>query len=207
MSTQVPLRCQCGRVRGVALDVSPETVNRVFCYCDDCQAFARFLERPETMDAWGGTDISQHAPARVQITEGAEALRSMRLSPKGLLRWHTECCRTPVANTLSARAPFTGIIHSFMDHAGDGRSRDTVLGEPVAYIHGRFAVATPPPHVHPKVPLRPFVRCARVMLGWWISGRGRPSPFFDPRTGAPTVTPSVLRRSEREALQSQVGAA
>ena len=55
----LPLRCKCGHVRGVAVDVSPSTGFRFVCYCGDCQAFARFLRRTDVLDAAGGTDIFQ----------------------------------------------------------------------------------------------------------------------------------------------------
>src|SRR5687767_6325224 len=50
------LRCQCGAIRGyVAL---PAKTVRAICYCRDCQAFARYLERAgDILDEHGGTDI------------------------------------------------------------------------------------------------------------------------------------------------------
>jgi hypothetical protein len=41
-----PLRCSCGTLKGFV--THPERVNRVVCYCRDCQAFARFLRRAST---------------------------------------------------------------------------------------------------------------------------------------------------------------
>lgn len=55
----LPLRCRCGHVRGVATKISPLAGFRFFCYCKDCQAFARFLDRADVLDATGGTDIFQ----------------------------------------------------------------------------------------------------------------------------------------------------
>jgi len=43
----IPLRCRCGHVRGVAIGVAPSTGFRFVCYCKDCQAFARFLGRAD----------------------------------------------------------------------------------------------------------------------------------------------------------------
>ena len=196
------LRCRCGNVRGVATDLSPTSGNRLVCYCDDCQAFARFLGRPDVLDAHGGTDICQMAPSRVRITEGAASLRSMRLAPKGLLRWYTECCRTPVANTLSARVPFAGIIHSFMDFATDGRSPDEAIGKPIGFIHGRFARGGDHAHIHRTAPFGVILRSARLIIGWWIAGRGTPSPFFDEKTREPRALPHVLSDVERDALNT-----
>jgi Family of unknown function (DUF6151) len=187
-------------MRGVA-DVSPASGMRVVCYCDDCQAFAHFLERDDVLDAHGGTDIFQMAPARMRITEGAAELRSMRLSDKGLYRWYAGCCKTPIGNTLSPQFPFVGTVHVFMDHAGDGRSRDDVLGAPVARIHGREAPGGSAPGAHPSMPVRALLRMVRSLAGWKLGGGGWPSPFFDRDTKAPRVAPRVLTAPEREALR------
>jgi hypothetical protein len=200
MATEIPLRCTCGKVRGVATDVSPDSGGRIVCYCDDCQAFARFLERSEVMNAAGGTDIFQMPPSSVRITEGADLLRCMRLSEKGLIRWYTDCCRTPVGNTLGARVPFVGLIQPFMDHEGSGRSRDDVIGKPLAHIFGKYAVGGVPPGAHPRVALGLMPRFARLLFGWWIAGKGEPSAFFDPKTKAPRAKPRVLSAAERQAV-------
>jgi hypothetical protein len=200
MPTDLPLRCRCGRVRGVALGVSPESSSHVICYCDDCQAFARFLRTPGILDAHGGTDIFQVPPARVRITDGFDAVESMRLSERGLLRWYAGCCRTPIANTVSARVPFVGIIHSFRSHEGDAPPSDDVLAKPVG-IWAHFAEGGAPPDAHAKAPLALVARFAPKIFRWWVSGQGRPSPFFDAKTGAPCVTPRVLGAAERETLR------
>jgi hypothetical protein len=128
----LPLRCRCGHVRGVASKVSPSSGFRFLCYCKDCQAFARFLERADVLDVAGGTDIFQMPPARVKLTAGTDALRCLRFS-SNVFRWYTDCCRTPIGNTAAdPRFPVIALIHSFMDHQADGRSRDAVLGPPFA---------------------------------------------------------------------------
>ncbi len=200
MTTRVPLKCRCGQVRGTA-EVSPQSGNRLICYCDDCQAFAHFLERGDVLDAAGGSDIFQMAPARLQITQGAEALRCVRLSPKGLIRWYTDCCHTPVGNTIGARPPFVGVPEAFMDHEGDGRSRDEVLGKPLARAFARFAAGAAPSDAHPGVPVRAMFRVVGLLARWWLTGKGTPSPFFDAVTHAPRVEPRVLARAERDALR------
>lgn len=70
----LPLRCRCGHLRGLAIRVSPSCGFRVLCYCKDCRAFAHFLERGDALDPAGGTDIFQMPPARVTLTAGADAL-------------------------------------------------------------------------------------------------------------------------------------
>jgi hypothetical protein len=175
------------------------------CHCDDCQAFALFLGQEGVLDARGGTDIYQMPPADLRVAEGAQELRCVRLSEKGMFRWYTACCRTPVGNTVGPRMPFVGVVHRFMDHAADGRSRDQVLG-PAASIQGRFAVGGLPAHAHSTAPIGLIVRTVILLLRWRIAGKQTPSPFFDAQTRRPRVEPEVLTPAERERLQALVTA-
>jgi hypothetical protein len=187
--------------------VSPSTGLRFLCYCKDCQAFARFLERADVLDAAGGTDIVQMPPGRVTLTAGTDALRCLCLGNRGVLRWYAGCCRTPIANTANQPGfPVLGMIHSFTDqvlnhHLADGtRSRDEVLGPPLCRIHERSAVGPLPPTAPPPPTVGVFARRGAKMLGWWLRGLGRPNPFFDDRTNAPRSAPRVLTPSERAAF-------
>jgi Family of unknown function (DUF6151) len=196
----LPLRCRCGHVRGVAGEVAPAAGFRFVCYCKDCQAFARFLERPDVLDAAGGTDIFQMPPGRVKLTAGTDAVCCLRFSSK-VFRWYTNCCRTPIGNTAAGpRFPVVGLIHSFIDHETDGHSRDEVLGPPLCRIYERSAIGPLPPNAPAPPSLRVFAHRASKILGWWVRGLGRPSPFFDNRTNAPRSVPRVLTRSERATL-------
>lgn len=193
------LRCRCGRVRGVARMVTPAEGFRFVCYCTDCQAFARFLERSDVLDAAGGTDIVHMPPARVVLTAGADAVRCITFSTK-VLRWYADCCRTPIANTAaSPRFPVVGLIHSFMDQAAAGRSRNEVLGRPLCRIYEPSAIAPLPPDAPPPPSVGVFMRRAAKILGWWGRGFGQPNAFFDDRTNAPLALPRGLTRSERGA--------
>ena len=196
----LPLRCRCGHVRGLASHVSPSTGFRFVCYCQDCQAFVRVLERADVLDSAGGTDIFQMPPARMNLTAGTDAMRCLSLSNK-VLRWYTDCCRSPIANTPTGpRFPLIGVIHSFMDHEADHRSRDEALGLPLCRIYERSAVGPLAPNAPGPPSLAVFARRASMMLGWWVRGLGRPTPFFDDRTKAPRATPRVLTRGERDVL-------
>jgi hypothetical protein len=194
MSSQVSLRCRCGNLRGVASDVSVRSGLRVTCYCDDCQAYARFLGQPGVVDTWGGTDIFQMPQWRVRFTQGAAELQCVRLHEKGMFRFYAGCCRTPVANTMGPRIPFAGVVHSLMDHAVDGRSRDEVLGKTVR-IQARFAVGGKPPNAPRSAEPGMILRALRLNVGWWLGRHGAESPFFDLATRTPRVQPQVL--SER----------
>src|SRR5262249_1331876 len=156
---------QRGRLRGVANQVSPSTGLRFICYCEDCQAFARFLGRPDVLDASGGTDIFQMPPRRVKLTVGTDALRCLSLSSK-VLRWYADCCQTPIANSAASPGfPVIGVIHCFMDHAADGRARDEVIGKPLCRINERSAVGALPPTAPPPPSLTIFARRASMVLG------------------------------------------
>lgn len=193
----VPLACRCGHLRGVARGLDARNAQRAVCYCDDCQAFARWLGAEGVLDPSGATEVLQTSPAHVRLDEGVDALRCMRLSPKGLLRWYADCCRAPVGNTVKAKLPFVGLIRPFARL--DDRAAATI-GPVIARVHTQFAIGPVPGGRQPKVPLRMIAHTARRLAGWWWRGEGTPSPFFDARTGAPTRAPVVLDPSERAAL-------
>lgn len=157
------------------------------------QAFAAFLGRADdVLDPSGGTDIFQMAQQRLELTSGLEELRCMRLSPKGLLRWYAGCCNTPVGNTPPLpRLRMVGVIHSFMDHAGDGRARDEVLGPVRARVFGRYARdGASVPDAYPGVGVPILPRILRLVLRWSLPRRAA-SPFFDAATGKPVAAPRV----------------
>lgn len=199
MSTELELRCACGTVRGVVADASARTCNRAVCYCDDCQTFARFLGRDDVMNARGGTDIVQVAPSRLRFVAGQEQLRSMRLSPKGLLRWYTACCKTPAGNMLpSPRSPFVGIPTRFV--VPGGSALDAAVGPSRGGLHGRFASGGCPEGVAPKVGLGLLVRSVGWVLGNVVRGRHAPSPFWT-ASGEAVAAPTVLTLEQRTELR------
>ena len=200
MGGQIELRCRCGEVRGVAVDLSPRTVNRVVCYCDDCQAFAHQLGRADLLNAQGGSDVVQMAPAALSFTQGQHRIAGLRLKPNGLYRWYAKCCNTPVGNTLTPMIPFVGLLAPAFD-----KSRwDDAVGGPSGAIFGKFAVGGPPPRsTGANLPL--VWQAIRRLLGWWIKRRAWPHPFFSRETGAPLYEVTVLSREQREALRACCG--
>jgi hypothetical protein len=80
-----PLRCHCGALTGTV--EHERLANHSICYCEDCQAFARFLGREaDLLDARGGCESIQALPKDVRFREGVQHLACMRLSETGLLR-------------------------------------------------------------------------------------------------------------------------
>jgi hypothetical protein len=190
------LRCRCGKVRGVVLDASPRNGRHVVCYCDDCRAYARWLGTDGILDAHGGSDLYQTAPARVRIDEGTAELRCVRLSERGMLRWYAGCCRTPIGNTLtSARSPFVGLVQPIL-----GAGREEAIG-PAAGVQARFALNGKPEGAHETVSFGVIAGTIGFLLRSALTGGHRPSPFFDPATGKPLVEPEILTPEARAALR------
>lgn len=70
MASDLPIRCGCGLVRGVARGVSGKRGNRVVCYCNDCQIYAHYLGREaELLDKRGGSDVFQLVPVDLSIVD------------------------------------------------------------------------------------------------------------------------------------------
>lgn len=200
MSTDLPIRCSCGALKGVARGVSRSTGNRVVCYCDDCQLFAHFLGRPdEILDSRGGTDVFQISPASLRITEGMHKLACMRLTPTGIVRWYADCCRAPIGNTLATpNVPFIGLIHACID-----RGMEKTLGPVRFRIFGRFAKAgVEGPPVKQGISIPSVLRFSRMLVLWRWRGDHKRSPFFDAETVQPIATPSVLSAEELGQLRA-----
>jgi hypothetical protein len=202
MTTRAELRCRCGEVRGFVADASPQTVNRVVCYCDDCQAFAHRIGRADLLDAHGGSDIVQVAPGSLTFGQGQDRIVGVRLMPKGLFRWYTSCCHTPIGNTVSPAIPFVGIVVRAFDHAS--QRPDDVFGQPTCAILAKHAIGDPQP-ASKGMSLRLMLRAVRMVLGWRLRGRAWPNPFFRRDTRAPVYPLTVLTPSEREALRRFCG--
>jgi hypothetical protein len=206
MPSMLSLRCKCGALRGAAHGLYPSSGLRVVCYCDDCQAYAHYLGRVEgILDASGGTDIFQMRPAHLEITLGHENLKCVRLTEKGLYRWYTDCCNTPIANSVGwAKLPFAGVVHSIMDYAASGTKRDAALGPIQARIQGKFGRAPLPEGTHQSAPLSLIFRTIGFLLKGFWNKQHQPSPFFH-ADGRPRAKPYVLTPAEREALRPLCG--
>jgi hypothetical protein len=202
MAKQVELRCRCGEVVGLVENAAPQKVNRVVCYCDDCQAFAHQLGRADLLNAQGGTDIIQVAPAALTITKGRQDIAGLRLSPKGLFRFHTTCCNTPIGNTLSPAIPFVGIVAEVFD--SNPQRVNSVFGPPLGAILGKYAIGKPPAD-STGINLPVLLRAITKVLGWRLRGRAWPNPFFQPKTREPIYPLTVLAQEQRDALRPLCG--
>jgi len=207
MSTDLKIACTCGAVRAVARGILGKQGCHAVCYCDDCQAFAHFLGRAEQiLDPHGGTQIFQMSPASLVMEAGTDQIACMRLSPRGLFRWYTRCCNTPIGNTLpTGKIPFVGLIHLCIQRPVGDESLEAALGPVRVRVHQRFARGGPA-----TVPASPesFVfttlRIVGLLLKWRLRGDQHRSAFFDSTTGNAAATPRVLTAAERDELRRQL---
>jgi Family of unknown function (DUF6151) len=189
----VPLRCACGQVKGHL--ESPHRAGRATCYCHDCQAFARFLGRPEaTLNALGGTDIVATSPRFVRFTAGTDRLQCMSLGPRGLLRSYAGCCRTPIGNTpRNPKMSYVGLVHNCL--AGSPAEKDAAFGPARLAVNPKSAsgrvAATPLPM------LLAALKILRNVGGSRLNGTYRQNPFFRSGTDEPIVPPQELTAEQR----------
>ena len=202
MSKDAELRCRCGEVHGLVRSASAGAVNRMVCYCDDCQAYLHHLGRADLLDAHGGTDVVQVAPASLAFDRGNERIVGLRLTPKGLYRWYASCCNTPMGNTAGPTIPFVGIVAQAF--ARGAQSPDDVFGKPIGAVQGKYAVGGAP-EGSTGFPLRLVLRALGLVLGWRLRGQTWPHPYFDRATRAPTHPVATLSRTERDALRPLCG--
>lgn len=168
------------------------------CYCTDCRAYARFLgQDTNLLDPQGGTEVVQVAQSRLRLLQGEDRLVAMRLSDKGMVRWYTRCCRTPMGNTMAdPKAAFIGLIHSCLD-----RSRmDEDFGTTLAVVNTDTALGTPKPQQRGLLGV--IARFMWMMVRSRISGDYRQSPLFD-AAGLPRVAPTVLSAAELAGLKQR----
>lgn len=189
------LKCKCGAVQGHVLDGSPSS--RVRCYCTDCQAFGRYVgSEARVLDAQGGTEIVQVCQSRLRFERGLEQLASVRLTDKGMIRWYSKCCRTPLGNTMAdPKMSFVGLIHSSLDLL----SLDRDFGNSIALLNTSTALGEPKPQQRGSIGV--ILRFAKLLLASRILGRYRETPLFS-STGAPISAPTVLAAAELERLKS-----
>jgi len=192
--TNINLKCKCGDVEGQISRVSPKVGNRVVCYCNDCQAFANYLStEDDILDAWGGTEVYQTAPWHLSIHRGLENLRCLRLTPKGLYRWYTGCCNTPVGNTISASIPFVGVIHSFLDKDEQTESK---LGPVRGYNKLVDAKGDVPESFQDVgMPLGTTAAVIWRLLKWKLTAGNKPYLFFN-ESGRSISEPIILNASD-----------
>lgn len=195
-----PLRCQCGTLQGQVSHT--ESVCRGVCYCKDCQAYAHFLGKAdEILDEMGGSDVVATLPRHVTFTQGLEALACMSLSDRGMLRWYASCCNTPIGNTArDFKVSHVGLLHNCL--RDPSASLDDAFG-PVRMRVGMKSAKGSPKAMAASTTVS-LLRFMARLIGARLGGSYKNTPFFDPATGTPRVSPKVLTPDERARLMQAV---
>jgi hypothetical protein len=190
MTNKVNLACTCGKVKG-SLDIVPGAFFHVHCLCCDCQNFSKHLNRQDQLlDAHGGTELFQTYPNLMKITEGQDKIACIQHTKKGLYRWYTTCCNTPLANTMNkANVPFVGISVKLMQFANDAEKLKT-LGPVTMKAFGKYAIGEMPKDAHAKFPLSYMPKIIGFMIKGMLGKKNKPSPFF--KDGKPVAEAKVL---------------
>jgi len=180
--------CSCGSLAGHVDQAAVRRGCRILCHCADCRAVERYHNCPDTEGT--GVDLLQLNPDMVVIDQGAEHLRLLQLSPKGLFRWYAGCCGTPLFNGLrTPRLPFIAV-------------RSALFAEPdrLGKVLAQAFIPQPGKPPRHKGAGRMTMKLASRMIAAWVTGRWRQTPLFDIDTGSPRAEPKVLTKAERQAL-------
>jgi len=195
-----PIGCRCGTFQ--AHIVTSSTAVRAVCYCNDCQAYARFLRTPGVVDENGGTEVVASLPHLVHFTAGVDALACMSLSNGGLLRWYAGCCNTAVGNTpRSPKLPYVGLVHSCLE----------IGSAAIESSFGKLHIAVNTKSARNRVQSTPMASTLAVLalatsaLGARLTGEYKGNPFFVPGTRTPIRPVRVLSNAEREQVYRRDG--
>lgn len=195
--SDISFACQCGATQWSCR--SDRSAARLKCYCKDCQAFANHLNASKALDEHGGTDLVQTNPMGAQITKGRDNIAALRLSPKGLMRWYTTCCNTPVANTLSN--PGVAFLSLMLTNAQNGADQ---FGPVICHANTKCAHGDGAPTSDYGIGkmMRKFAKRA---VGARISGAYKDNPFFNFPERTPIATTTVLTKDQRDAATPRQG--
>ncbi|MEM8785533.1 MAG: DUF6151 family protein [Pseudomonadota bacterium] len=198
--------CTCNAFSATLRGLTPKRViNRLVCYCRDCQAFAHHLHRQsDALDGRGGTRLFQTQPHRVEIARGREQLATLRLSNRGPLRWFATCCNTPLCNTLPTRLiAFVSLIERPGQFTHDEQA---TLGPVRGAVFHKEAKDGPDPALPTPKPYLLLAPTLGNALGAFVTGRYKRNAFFT-SDGRPIAEPIHLTAEERSMLHERVRAA
>jgi hypothetical protein len=161
---------------------------RCICYCADCQAYAGFLGATSLLGPTGGTELIRLSPSQVAITCGKNALRCVRLTGRGPLRWYGRCCLTPIANTAAdGRAPLLSLARTCLGN--DAGALEASFGPVRVHLSPGSALASRRPPATGR--FRSALSAAWLRFAAAATGGPAHTPFFDPATGRPIVDPQA----------------
>lgn len=183
----LPFACNCRKLRGTLLGVSPRNGTRAECFCHDCRAAEVFAGQPDP--APGPVQLYQTVPFRVRFDAGADQLAPFTFSEKGPLRWQARCCGATMF--LTARSPKLAFTSFRTDRLEDDR--------PLGPVVARAFVRKPNGKRGHEGLARFIFGFLRRTIAARVSGRWRDTPFFDNK-GAPVQEVHIVSEAERAAL-------
>lgn len=186
------IKCDCGTFKATLKRFPSNTPGRLVCYCDDCQAYLRHLGRDDLLDENGGTEVIPAYPSDIEIVSGREHLKCTRLTSKGILRFSTTCCNTPVANTAWG-LPWVGVLRRVYTNSGECALER--LGPVRCRIMGQYATGSVPAGTAKRMNLKAIMTVLPFMMKGKILGKAKPSPFFEKDGLTPVVVPDVLTKT------------
>lgn len=197
------IQCECGQFKAELVSFPKNSPGRLGCYCDDCQSFLKYLNRTDLMDASGRTEVVPVYPSAFKMMSGRDQLRCLQLSPKGIFRWYTSCCNTPIGNTRP-RFPWVGLIHRVFT-VKDTDFLEKTFGKSRSSIKGKFARGPVVEGTAKDLDFNGFRRVFPFLFKGLIMGRAKNSPFFEADGVTPIVKPKILSLDERTSVLKSLG--
>lgn len=182
------ISCQCGKLRGEI--ERPEELRglRIVCMCKDCQRFARALGNSKNiLDENGGLEVVPVFPKLLRITSGQEYLKCLKNTPQsGTFRWYASCCKSPLANSLSGKEGYIGLVTQCLSEEDKAS-----LGPVRARANGESGIPPLPKGTSKKFPLKWIFIMIYLIVRGQIQGWKQPNPFFD-QNNHPLFEPEII---------------
>ena len=186
------ISCDCGTFKAELTSFPKNTPGRLVCYCKDCQDFLKKIDRTDVLDSYGGTEVIPAYPKEVKILEGQSSLKCYRLSPKGLNRWATSCCNSPILNSRPD-FPWAGIYHTaYKNHDPKALS---ILGDIKSRIFGRDAIDGSPHKISHKIGFRDFLVVMPFIIKGKIKKMNQPFALYKSDNSTPVSEPILLDKN------------
>ena len=199
------LKCKCSKVRGHLKKISPSHGNHIKCMCIDCQTFAHYLgANDRVLDKNGGTEIFQTSPSNIEFLEGREHVKCLRLSPKGTTRWFASCCNTPIANTISLKKDFAGVILDCVDFEESKITKDQAMGPIKYHLMAKYCLGEPPKDSYQEFPKHLVFKMMFKILYGSLTKAYLPNPFFNEQDGSPIPSPLIVDKNKRKEIKSKI---
>lgn len=181
--------CRCGNLRGEI--ERPEELRglRIICMCKDCQKYAHTLGNTENiLDKNGGLEVVPVFPKLLKISSGNDYLKSLKLTAETkTFRWYASCCNSPLANSLSGKEGYIGLITQRLSP----KDRES-LGPVFARANGESGIPPIPEGTSKKFPVKWIFVTIYLIARGYLKGWKKPHPFFD-ENNKPFAEPEIIR--------------